>query len=189
MHIVTEPIERWPYPDTKPRAEPQFRAGYNATLKLLERELTELGCRGAAVVQVVTRNGALDVRRDGALRSGTKIDHPGVRLSFESKHGPLTYATDRFALGLQSLRAVDRYGISRSGEQYTGWLAIAGAAPLTTGQAMQVLRDSAPDSKADEPLDRLMRWAKAGAHPDRHDGDRAPWDRVEQAIRALEGGS
>lgn len=203
--IVTEPIDAWPYPDTPRRANPQFRARYDHTLKQLTYELEQLGTRGPAVIQVVTRNGADDLRRDGALRAHAKIEHPGVRLSFESKHGPLTYATDQFesswatnmpdwqanlraiTLGLEALRAVDRYGISRSGEQYTGWLAIAGATSMTPAAAMQVLRDSAPDSKADEPLDKLMRWAKAGAHPDRHDGDRAPWDRVEEAIQALEG--
>lgn len=57
-----------------------------------------------------------------------------VGVSFDSKHGPLTYETAEFAtwqdnlraiaLGLEALRAVDRYGISKRGEQYRGWKAL-----------------------------------------------------------------
>ncbi len=65
-----------------------------------------------------------------------------------SLHGPLRYATDAherqyaglgmegwqadvgaIALALTALRAVDRYGVSRRGEQYTGWRAL----PATSG--------------------------------------------------------
>jgi hypothetical protein len=67
-----------------------------------------------------------------------KVGFPGVRIAFESKYGPLTYATDEFvtrparladqrpriALALQALRAVDRYGVTKRGEQYTGWKAL-----------------------------------------------------------------
>ena len=52
-------------------------------------------------------------------------------VAFESKHGPLKYATDVFdhwhanlraiALGLEALRKVERYGITQRGEQYTGF--------------------------------------------------------------------
>ena len=65
-------------------------------------------------------------------RSGAKVPaHPGIEVSFESRHGRLVYATDvcvfwehnvrSIALGLEALRAVDRYGITRRGEQYAGW--------------------------------------------------------------------
>lgn len=55
----------------------------------------------------------------------------GVILNFKSKHGFLQYGTDTFddwqcnlraiALGLEALRKVDRYGITKRGEQYTGF--------------------------------------------------------------------
>ncbi len=71
------------------------------------------------------------IRIDGLPRSGARPDFQGVRLSFESKYGHLRYATDVFdfwqdnlraiALGLEALRKVDRYGITKKGEQYTGW--------------------------------------------------------------------
>src|SRR5690606_32992952 len=58
--------------------------------------------------------------------------HPGIEISFDSEHGRLVYATDvcafwqhnvrSIALGLEALRAVDRFGISQKGQQYAGWL-------------------------------------------------------------------
>ena len=84
---------------------------------------------GLVVVQMALREN--QIRRDGFPRSEARPEHPGVILAFESKFGPLKYATDRFtkwedniraiALGLEALRAVDRYGITKRGEQYSGW--------------------------------------------------------------------
>src|SRR5690606_5164123 len=72
-----------------------------------------------------------DIRLDGLPRANARPGHQGVVLAFDSKYGPLKYATDTFdrwqdnlraiALGLESLRRVDRYGITKRGEQYTGW--------------------------------------------------------------------
>lgn len=211
FEIVTEPIDHWPLPDTKPRSAIQFKAGYRDTLRSLNYELERLGARGPAVIQVVTRNGATDLRRDGALRAGAKIEHPGVRLSFESKHGPLTYATDEFggrysgdmpdwqanlraiALGLEALRKIDRYGISKTGEQYRGWRAIGGAVALpgamSPARAMEILRKHAgapfASQHADEDLARLIKRARIGAHPDRHAGDHTRSTEVLAAINAL----
>jgi hypothetical protein len=204
--LVTEPIDRWPGPETDPRTGPPFKAAYSDTITLLTRELEHLGTKGRAVIQVVTRNGATDLRRDGLLRTQARIEHPGVRLSFACRHGDLTYATDEFepqwrgqmpgwqanlraiALSLEKLRAVDRYGVTKSGEQYTGWLAIeASPVSATTARdaAMATLRKYAPPTKLDEPLERLARWAKAGAHPDRHGGDQSHWDSVVAALEVL----
>ncbi len=146
--LITEPIDRWP-DKVSTRSRSPFKASYADTIELLGRELDHLRATGPVVMQVVTRNGAYDLRRDGLLRAQAKIEHPGVRLSFKSKHGQLTYSTDAFdsywsgdmpgwqanlraiALGLEALRKVDRYGIARSGEQYRGWSAL----PAGTGQS------------------------------------------------------
>lgn len=201
FQIVMEPIDRWPLPDTKPRKPAAFRVGYTDTVELLARELELVGARGAVVMQVVTRNGAADLRRDGLLRSQAKIEHPGVRLSFESKHGPLTYATDVFeyryagqppdwqanlraiALGLEALRTVDRYGISKSGEQYRGWRAIEAAA--SEGPLEVLARWAGRPAEAFADTAQLIRAARIGAHPDRHGGDHGPSDQVLEAMRDL----
>lgn len=109
-----------------------FRAGYQDTLDLLMRELDKLQAR-EFVIEAGFREG--DIRLDGLPRADARVpSHPGVVVSFDSKHGPLRYGTDAFpawqanlraiALGLEALRKVDRYGIGRRGEQYQGWRAL-----------------------------------------------------------------
>ena len=206
FQIVTEPIASWPGESTRARSYSPFNSSYDSTLQLLNRELVALNASGPVVIQVVTRNGASDLRRDGLLRAQASIEHPGVRVSFESKHGPLTYATDVYegryrqpawqanlraiALGLEALRKVDRYGIAQSGEQYRGWQALA-ARPIDGGGlsreiAEQILTDEAGHEEGPfEPWPSVWRRARANAHPDRNNGDRTRWDAVERAARSL----
>lgn len=212
FEIVTEPIETWPGPETKPRIAPLFKAGYADTIKLLRSELEMLGAKGAVSMQVVTRNGATDLRRDGVLRAQAQISHPGVRISFESKHGPLTYATDQYekghfnqmdswkanlraiALSLQALRAVDRYGVSKLGEQYRGWLAIENSSQSNDelerilehyagSDALQMVAEQQIEGR--ERLKMLWANAKKRTHPDISNGDRTAWDAATAAAEAL----
>jgi hypothetical protein len=195
--LVTEPIDHWPLPDTAKRVYPPFTAGYSDTMNLLHRELNQIEAVGPVAIQVVTRRGAADIRRDGGVRADAKIEHPGVRLSFKCKHGDLTYATDwiesygnrpgwqqnlrAIALGLEALRKVDRYGIAATGEQYRGWLAIE---PPRMGDmiAQQILVKYAG---FDGPIAQVHRIAKAKTHPDHNGGDRTAWDQVEAAAQIL----
>ena len=132
--VTFRPLARWPYPDTRPRrSSSAFRAGWQDTLDLLERELRHLDGR-----QVVIGGSwrEQDIRQDGMPRSNAREPtHPGVEVSFDGRVGDhrqrLVYATDTclrwqhnvrsIALGLEALRAVDRYGITRRGEQYAGF--------------------------------------------------------------------
>ena len=79
-----------------------------------------------------------DLRLDGLPRADRRARTPGVVLSFEATAVPgrpkLRYEVGTFtdwqdnlraiALGLQALRAVDRYGVTKRGEQYAGWRAL-----------------------------------------------------------------
>jgi hypothetical protein len=101
---------------------------YNQTLELLDKELSMLDVK-QAVIQIDLPESK--IRIDGLPYSGARPNYQGVILSFQSKYGHLKYATDTFdfwqdnlraiALGLEALRKVDRYGITKRGEQYTGW--------------------------------------------------------------------
>lgn len=199
-----EPLERWPLTDTENRSPILFKQDYDNTLKLLSKELGQLGVAGVVVIQVVTRNGAVDLRRDGALTSRAKVEHPGVRISFTSKHGPLTYATDQYegryafqmpdwqanlraiALCLEALRHVDRHGVSRRGEQYTGWLALESrqAGGMTRDQALKILAQFVP-GWADLTIEEVFRKARKHTHPDRNNGSRDNWYAVENAGKTL----
>ncbi|HEY3435091.1 MAG TPA: hypothetical protein VGK41_05515 [Solirubrobacterales bacterium] len=124
------PIDVWPGKllEQTERRYSQFSASWASTLELLKREIAMIDGERVIVQMALREN---QIRRDGFPRSEARPEHPGVILAFDSKHGPLKYATDRFtkwedniraiALGLESLRAVDRYGITKRGEQYSGW--------------------------------------------------------------------
>lgn len=184
----------------------QFDSTWTATLQLLGREIGYLDGRDVVLEVDVTEP---FIRNDGMLHAKARPTSPGVRLAFESKHGPLTYATDRFnhwqdnvraiALGLEALRKVDRYGITKRGEQYTGWKALPSAGATVQAEPVMDadLAWSTIGSYQDRPISvfradctaddlrRAYRRARAANHPDRRDGNRALWDQVEQAAKVL----
>lgn len=135
-----------PFPDP-PRSGgtySPFDAPLGATLEILARELRALDAK-QIVLQVGYREH--DLRVDGMPRANAKLEHDAVAVSFESKWGPLRYETNEFvargwrggegwqqnlravALAMEALRKVDRYGVSKRGEQYKGWRQI----PAKTG--------------------------------------------------------
>lgn len=147
------PLAGWDKPRTGYPRRATFRAGWEETLDLLKAEVIVLD---GDVIACQIDIAEAQVRRDGMLRSTARVSgFQGVKVSFDSRYGPLTYATDTFdfwkdnvraiALGLQALRAVDRYGITKSGEQYRGWNAIS-ATPvedtLTPESARLVFADA-----------------------------------------------
>lgn len=178
-----------------------FDAPWSATEALLIREVRHLGGRDLVVEVDVMES---DIRLDGRIRAGARPSTPGVRIAFESIHGPLTYATDRFstwqdnvraiALGLEALRKVDRYGITKRGEQYAGWKALPSgsgeaSSHMTADEAWAILGSfgDAPiaDQRASSDGRAQLRKARALSHPDRHDGDRTLWNQVERAAQVL----
>ena len=110
-------------------------------------------------------------------------------LAFESDYGPLQYATDTFtswqdnlraiALSLEALRAVNRYGVSRHGEQYRGWRQLTTGSDDTHG-----IPDTATAQRyLDDVYDGDLKRALMETHPDRG-GDREEFGKVMR-IKAL----
>jgi hypothetical protein len=214
VKYTTRPLTTWDgarTPADRRRSRWAFKAGWSDTLDVLERELQHLGARDV-VLEADFRE--QDLRLDGMPRSDARppVD-PGVRIAFDSKHGSLVYAADTcefwqhnvrsIALGLEALRAVDRYGISRRAEQYRGYRQIGGApailpdAPLSREQAAVVLFEAVyPEGYArgghtvlltgDVDLDAFARRARRRAHPDAG-GSVEAFQRVESALRVLRG--
>lgn len=199
MSYVVRPIsDRTPFTGKHQRSP--FSSAWWITHELLLREVAALKGRDLVLEMDVTEG---QIRLDGQIRADARPSTPAVRVAFESKHGPLTYATDQFrhwqdnvraiALGLESLRRVDRYGITERGEQYTGFKALpagqAMSAPqMSTQEAYDLLTEIlGPEVVVDGDLDdqALIKRARVLTHPDRHDGDQTQWDQVELAAKVL----
>lgn len=162
LKLTVRPISQWPGQREKDRKSSPFRSTYTATLQLLERELDALFARNAVLQMDVDES---RIRNDGQLRASTRVTSPAVILAFErfvwsgrynesgqkiGKYEPLQFPCDRFddwqdnlraiALAMEALRKVDRYGVTRSGEQYKGWTALPASGDLQSDhEAAKVL--------------------------------------------------
>lgn len=133
------PIQQWPKKPTPSwqRRSSQFRSGYNDTLSLLEAELGKVNGKDILIQLYMEPK---DIRGDGWPRAGRRPKEPGVILTFRRQQETVSMPCDRFvdwednlraiALSLQALRAVDRYGVTTSGEQYRGFVALPAASEL-----------------------------------------------------------
>lgn len=178
MNTVFRPLERWERRGVGSRPHSPFKASYQTTINLLERETRLLGAR-QVIVELAIQEG--DIRLDGQPYASTRPAHPGVTVAFDSRHGPLKYTADKFAtwqenlraiaLGLEALRKVDRYGMTSRGEQYAGWKALPSGDSSLRDRGAELIREHGGVKEA------LM-----ATHPD-HGGDPTDFDAV-QAARA-----
>lgn len=175
MNITFRPLGTWSGAQTRRPERSRFKSHYSDTLELLRRELGQLGAREVVIQLDLTER---DIRLDGLPRANARPGHQGVVIAFESKYGPLKYATDTFddwqdnvraiALGLEALRKVDRYSITKRGEQYTGWKALPPA------------RDSAERGRELIEKHGGLRNALRATHPD-HGGNPDDFHAVQAA--------
>lgn len=194
------PIGDWPGELTRQRRASNFSATFSDTLRILRREIYNLvdtkAQQDSAEVLIAIPAGAF--RLDGRPYANAKAEHPGIMFSIDSRHGHLSYPCDTFtswqdnlravAKALEALRMVDRYGVTKRGEQYRGFLAIeATAAPsgFTSAEvALEWLADAANVSRMGEPR-AILRLAKRAAHPDMPFGDAVTFQRVSLAEAKL----
>lgn len=178
MQVIFRPLERWDRRGIANRPHSPFKAAYQDTIDLLRRECRMLGAR-RVVVELAIRES--DLRLDGQPYAGTRPEHPGVTVAFDSKHGPLKYTADKFAtwqenlraiaLGLEALRKVDRYGMTSRGEQYAGWKALPSGEAALKDRGAELIRQHGG-----------VRAALHATHPD-HGGNTEDFAAV-QAARA-----
>jgi hypothetical protein len=147
------PISQWPGELTRHRQRSKFKAGLRDTLTTLNSELyhlTETRSQRESVEMLIAIPPGDQWRLDGRPRANATPEHPGVIVSLDSKFGHLSYPCDTFttwqdnlravALALEALRKVDRYGVTKRGEQYRGFLAIeATAAPAGFPSAVDAI--------------------------------------------------
>lgn len=196
MYMQFRPISTWPGEQTTRRKRAPFKAQYNNTLNLLDRELRYLGAETVVLEAAVDEQ---DIRLDGHLRASCNPRHSGIIVSFNSKHGPLRYACDTYdkwqmnlraiALTLERLRAVERYGAVKHGEQYKGWKqlpASSGDTDMTFDQAAVFVTNGTqygPSAVYDADIFRAVYRQKAAQfHPDNQEtGDTRAFQTLQVA--------
>lgn len=145
-----------------------FSASWMSTVDKLVDELRHLKPR-QTILEVDLQES--DLRLDGMPRANARAGQPGVILTLiGTPHGDLRYPCSTFqtweanvraiALALEALRKVDRYGVTKRGEQYAGWKALPAGENSTEsliadgraivhgqygGDVKQALRDTHPD--------------------------------------------
>lgn len=199
LNYQFRPIDQWPGEKTKNRVGSKFKAPWSKTLDLLERELGYLKARDIVIQAAVQMH---ELRNDGMMRSGARPSWPGVILSFQSKHGELSYPCDTYtdwqanvraiALALEALRAVDRYGVTRRAEQYKGWARleqrriegeVEDAALLLAKYHIVPFRDIMNHRMT---ADVAYRMAAAKTHPDAAGGSTEAFKAVQRAKEILD---
>ena len=199
--------ERTP-PDKKRRAP--YSTSWTRTLEKLEDELRKLRASEIIIEAGFSED---DIRLDGWPRANAKPPpYPGVKVSFNQPGvGRVEYPCDScqhwqdnihsIALGLEALRAVERYGITGRMQQYTGFRALPagnGRTPSTRSEAAAWIadqiahRDPERQSKirnilladATEAKREVIREAQKKLHPDQG-GSAELFHKLEDARRVL----
>lgn len=208
-HAV-EPIDQWPGERTRWPGTSPFKASLTATQSLLSNELRMLGATEVVLQLDIERR---HLRVDGSLRADARPRSGAVILNFTiagSRDGKrptqhLQFAMDAhdkyqdnlraIALTLQSLRAIDRYGVTKGGQQYQGWAKLtAPARDMSPSEAAtclamncslaysasELLFAMPSPSHADKVRD-AYRIAARHLHPDMPGGDERLFKKVTAA--------
>lgn len=152
-----------------------FRAPWPRTLQEFARELES---HGAELTTLEVGLLDADFRADGGPRGDRRVPRTaGVRLTFRAagldgspllsfdagEFGEWHENVRALALGLESLRRADRYGITKRGEQYAGFRALPSGGPDPVrgarlieelGGIGRALRATHPDTRVEGYTDR-----------------------------------
>lgn len=199
--LTIGPLREWPgvmTPGPRRKAAP-FSATLASTLDTLHREIRSLAdtVKQERTAELLVAIPAGAFRQDGRPYANAKAEHPGVVFSMESRHGRLSYPSDRFltwednlravALSLESLRRVDRYGVTAHGEQYRGFLeldAAPAAGALESAYATIAILSMSDTASVKAAPGVFLTRAKRHAHPDRG-GKPEQWHAVVEAEDVL----
>lgn len=177
-----------------------FKSTYLKTLNLLDYELDKLF---ATDVSIRAGFSHAQLRNDGWPLSAAKPSHPAVILEFEgaSTGKVYTFPCDMFAVyqvnlhaiayTLKALRDVERYGVARGGQQFSGFLQIEGVRKMTVedaaffiGAFVGVPTNEIVVSQTAYNLSR--RRAAIFVHPDVHPERADDWAKFQEACTILD---
>lgn len=214
MKLLVRPLIDRSFIGATPKVSSQFKASWSSTEEMLKQEIAHLQSPGMADPVIMVDCEESDIRLDGQLRANARPHSDAIAVAFESRSGPLMFQADRYndlphlygsqmrhlwqhnvravALTLEALRAVDRYGATQTGQQYTGYRQItAKGDALTREQAILVLAEYGapgvpPEHLNMEPQSLLHIYSRARrkTHPDRG-GSAEAWHEVQAAATEL----
>lgn len=202
LNATFRPLTQWPGGRQTPasdRRRAPFRAGYPRTLTDLEREIEALSATSVVVQLDLDAN---QIRNDGWPRSSARPRSPGVVVSFVVKTKPLSFPCDTYltwednlraiSLSLTALRAVDRYGVTRHAEQYTGFAQLPPPEtplPMSMREADEFLRcwgrHEGSGKLTQAEINIAYRTAAGRLHPDKG-GSHEQFVKLQQAKTLLE---
>jgi hypothetical protein len=185
IDAIFRPLEKWPGTPTANldrRASP-FKATYQDTMDLLERELAHLAAVNIVIHCEVERS---QLRNDGWMKADTRVAGPAVIVAFKAAGELYSYPCDTFtewkanlraiALSLEALRKIDRYGVTSRGEQYQGFRALPAAertrTQITPEAAAAFIAGKVPGVEtgallASKPLfEAIFKLTQKSSHPD-----------------------
>lgn len=198
FELQVRPIDQWPKAFTRDRKRSPFNVGYGTMMTALERELKHMKAKSAVMLMALDEK---DIRIDGRPRAGATPRHPGVILVVQTEdRGTLRFPCDTYehwqvnlraiGLTLEALRRIDRYGVTTSGEQYTGWKALPppNGDHWTKEQAAEFITRFLGISTIIAPFEyrEAIRRAELKSHPDRG-GNASDFNKVQQARKLLLG--
>lgn len=170
MNLTVVPLDddTWPGPFTPDadRVPSRFSTSWERLLADLDSEvdLTANGGRthANAVLEVPFPKSRIYADGRGVHADATNPRHPGVALSFDIPNvGPVRFACDQYKYGgarylrnwqsnlraitltLEALRAVDRHGAAKTGQQYRGFAELGTGLPMGPGEAPAMSLDTA----------------------------------------------
>ncbi len=199
-YLITDLPAVWPGKRTTSHKSAPFKSQHTKTIAALARELRHLGARKVELAMELPRGG-MDLRQDGMLKADAR-PKPALILSFLDRDGQRqAYPCDTYgwwednlhaiAVVLEDLRRAERYGVQSSMIR-AGFKALPSqtAATMDTEAASRLIGEHSErvpfDIRSDVSVAKeAVRSAIHRTHPDRNNGNRALYDSVDAARKAL----
>jgi hypothetical protein len=193
------PLPKWNRLPKLQGLRSQFKTSYDKTLDKLEYEIGRVDGHD---VRIEAGYAPHQIRNDGWPQSKATLAHPACVLYFDCASGPLSFPCATYsalaanlhaiALTLECLRAVDRYGVTQSHQQYVGFAALPPVARELNVEEAAAFIGNIAGARADlilrssESYRVAYRHAASKLHPDQNTDGMEDFLKLGQARQLLD---